>query len=549
MARVSLIFLFFVVFGSNVLVAQTRFTYGAGEIQYSGDQYTFPSDQIGFIHGGDLNDDGYTDLIVTAATYPFNAPESKGPQTGVILFNNGDNTFMEAGGDAPASEHAREIFIEDFNSDGIKDIFISDHGYDADPFPGFPNQLLLGTGDGFTDVSDTLPDVFDFSHNAGIGDIEGDGDIDIYVSNCCGSTSVTRPYLLLNNGSGVFEMNTSRLPMSLSGDNPISSFSAEVADLDGDNFPELILGRLNAQGATQSRIFWNDGRGNFSDASITILPDPSIFGEPDNTQAIEVRAIDVNGNGLNDLLIHALNANGFTGISVQLFINHGEKVFVDETTKRLKDSFASSRTDSDIVPFFSAHRDITGDGISDIVWYGNADVVDEKILISQGRGLGCYKPVRLSDISSDESARSRLVSSPPVTGESGTGFAEIFMLSDPPNRIAINFIPLTITPAPTFPNWFDDCSGRLRTQTDAGQFGKVALDFTIYETEPKVIIQAVADSVATLTDLPEELATFNSATGELLLPELIVDENIAFTNVQFTLIDGENLLFELTGSD
>ena len=50
---------------------------------------------------------------------------------GVILFNNGDNTFTEAEGDVPLSETARYLLVEDFNGDQIPDIYVADHGWDA----------------------------------------------------------------------------------------------------------------------------------------------------------------------------------------------------------------------------------------------------------------------------------------------------------------------------------------------------------------------------------------------------------------------------------
>ena len=45
------------------------------------------------------------------------------------------------------------------------------------------------------------------------------------------------------------------------------------------------------------------------------------------------------------------------------------------------------------------------------------------------------------------------------------------------------------------------------------------------------------------------MASFDPATGKLLIPELVLDDEVAYTNVEFTLIDGDQLLFQLTGSD
>ena len=79
-------------------------------------------------------------------------------QRGAILLNNGDFTFSVANGDRPSGVHPREALLADFNGDGMKDLFIADHGHDAPPFPGWSNQLLLWTSEGYIDASDRLPD-------------------------------------------------------------------------------------------------------------------------------------------------------------------------------------------------------------------------------------------------------------------------------------------------------------------------------------------------------------------------------------------------------
>ena len=51
-----------------------------------------------------------------------------------------------------------KILMADFDGDGRNDFFIPDHGYDFEPFPGWHNQLLLWTENGYLDATDRLPD-------------------------------------------------------------------------------------------------------------------------------------------------------------------------------------------------------------------------------------------------------------------------------------------------------------------------------------------------------------------------------------------------------
>ena len=166
----------------------------------------------------------------------------------MILLNNGDFSFSVAAGDRPYTVHPREVLLADFNGNGMTDVFIADHGYDADPFPGWSNQLLLWTAEGYRDATDQLPeDPTGFTHNAAVGDVDGDGDgdVDILVANN-GGQFIAGPYFLLNDGHASFSANTSKLPEILRPGSPNDDrrpWAAEIADLDGDGYQDLLLGR------------------------------------------------------------------------------------------------------------------------------------------------------------------------------------------------------------------------------------------------------------------------------------------------------------------
>ena len=67
--------------------------------------------------------------------------------------------------------------------------------------------------------------------------------------------------------------------------------SSSIADLDGDNFPELILGRASPPPEdliSESLVLWNDGTGNFDFADFTLLPD-----SPGNDFTTDVLPLDL----------------------------------------------------------------------------------------------------------------------------------------------------------------------------------------------------------------------------------------------------------------
>ena len=153
----------------------------------------------------------------------------------------------------------------------MNDFFIADHGYDVDPFPGWSNQLLLATETGYEDASDRLPDDnTGFTHNAAVGDVDGDGDVDILVANNGGEFMGGSPYLLLNDGTANFTVNRSMLPERVVNDNEYWPWAADMLDLDSDGHVDLLMGGRDDSG--QSYVHWGP---DFQD--LTVLPASDYF--------------------------------------------------------------------------------------------------------------------------------------------------------------------------------------------------------------------------------------------------------------------------------
>jgi len=146
---------------------------------------------------GDVDGDGIVDLLVTNFSQ----------DTTTLYRNLGDLIFEDVTvplgiRDATFKPLSWGATLSDFDLDGDLDLFIANgHIYpQADRAPGNAfrqqNLLLEHRGDRFVDVSDSAGpglQVLEASHGVAVGDVDGDGDLDLAVSN------VDAPPTLLRN--------------------------------------------------------------------------------------------------------------------------------------------------------------------------------------------------------------------------------------------------------------------------------------------------------------------------------------------------------------
>ncbi|MCK7597877.1 VCBS repeat-containing protein [Microbulbifer sp. CAU 1566] len=157
----------------------------------------------------DINGDTFPDLIGSKAisydvtTVPVHT-----------YLNDGSGTFILEHDRSAAGVgvvHAREWHAVDVDGNGSEEVVIADHGYDQQPFPGAPNLLLFYNSEGLLEnrASTALSAVNSFSHGASVGDLNGDGAVDIFFNNAWSdgldAASEERFWINKADGSGEFE--------------------------------------------------------------------------------------------------------------------------------------------------------------------------------------------------------------------------------------------------------------------------------------------------------------------------------------------------------
>lgn len=307
----------------------------------------------------DVNGDDLRDVVVTQLVW--------GSQTTIpvnILLNRGRGRFTPAPrtmfvGRPPETQAARAILSADFNGDRRDDLFIADSGTDTENGTrnGHQNELVLTTADGkLVDATRTLPQHSSFTHSAAVGDIDGNGTIDVFVGNlnCCGDQ--TRPEFLLNDGTGRFTEAFDQLAgLPLAYGVNFSYTSSLLVDVNRDGSPDLVLGGMEYW--PRSVVMLNDGHGHFR--FFENLP-PKLFGGQ-NGIVLDIVPVDLNGDGALDLLSAESQAEPYyLGTRVQALVNDGSGRFHDETAARIP-----QQPDGQSWPDRILLADLNGDGQRD----------------------------------------------------------------------------------------------------------------------------------------------------------------------------------------
>ncbi len=256
--------------GSNV----HEYYLGDGSGKFTPSTFQLQDSEANAVISLDVNADGFMDLI-------FGNNGANG-----LLLNDGNGSFTNSNDRIPINNKTtQDLALADIDGDGDMDIFEGNEN---------GNVLLLNDGDGFfSDVSDShLPVGLNIeTRKVSFGDVDADGDMDVFLSNVefiPGKDRQNR--LFLNDGEGTFsDATNTNLPI----DNDYT-LDAIFEDIDFDMDLDIIICNF---GGAPIKIYENDGQGVFTDKTISLL------GQLYTRDALGVFVSDYNGDGLNDIYI------------------------------------------------------------------------------------------------------------------------------------------------------------------------------------------------------------------------------------------------------
>ncbi len=245
-----------------------------------------------------------------------NIPEKPQVFSFTAAVDGGSGEFAPAGYIRTAS-YSTFVAVGDLDGDGDIDVL---HQWDDDGST-FAIESLLNDGSGSFTLKQSLAIR---SANIETGDLDGDGDLDVILPSV---NSADIPSILLNNGDGTF---TSQQLGST------NAFHAAIGDMDKDGDLDIVAG-LNVNSL---HLFRNNGDATFTDSSYGIHGGFSIS---------DVASGDIDGDGDLDIIF-----NAYGGTDHLVLLNNGSFGFASST-------YTGSTARS------LALGDIDGDGDLDLV--------------------------------------------------------------------------------------------------------------------------------------------------------------------------------------
>ena len=314
---------------------------------------------------GDLDGDGDLDFVTanvgTSTTHNY---------TVSIRFNDGTGNF-QPGYEAFAGDEPAGLALGDVDGDGAIDLVVAN-------YYGNSVGILHNNGRGYLTLMATLPNV-GYPLSLALGDVDGDGDLDVVTANYFLNSTVS---VYLNDGAGTFTLSagTQALPV---GPGPRS---LALGDLDGDGDLDIAVANDGLTGnnvLTLNRtvsICLNDGVGRF-----TI---PAGFGTVQTQNTPKAIALgDVDGDGDLDFV----TAN--YGNNVNIYnIGTTASVRLNDGTGRFTAAATNPDVAVDRLPTSVALGDVDADGDLDLVVGSAGGTVN----VCLNNGLGNFTPPVLS---------------------------------------------------------------------------------------------------------------------------------------------------------
>jgi len=345
------------------------------------------SDDYGGIAFADVNGDGYDDMLLhpVYTEGSANSFSTRKVKLELYLYEDGEYVFSEMDFESitPELYLVRKLLIGDYDNDGDPDFFAAAMGIDdglginTEKSLFIINNFNINGTFSYKEVA-----VNEGSHSAASGDIDNDGDLDIFQIS---RLAVTQPYtpFLKNIGnfeleswsnyitSGFNETDTTRniffsdeldqsfwnAPFSswhynyFNGDNDLDT-SSELIDVNKDGYIDLIVGGNEWTGAF--RVIWGSENG-YNTNNISYVPSPETPASFPMGHLVDIKVYDLNQDGINEIILNRTGGgylsnnenlvNFYDGWYIQVLSLNNELELIDITDSIIEDFYSDEPED------------------------------------------------------------------------------------------------------------------------------------------------------------------------------------------------------------
>ncbi|HET6373569.1 MAG TPA: integrin alpha, partial [Candidatus Polarisedimenticolia bacterium] len=348
---------------------------------------------------GDINGDGYSDIIIGAPYYTNDLPNEGrayvylGSASGLAL-----SSGWTAEGDQDSAYFGTSVSTAgDVNGDGYSDVIVGAYLYDNVQADEGRAYVYLGSASGLASTPVWSAESDQVGAQLGIsvstaGDVNGDGYADVIIgatnfSN--GQTSEGRAYLYLGSASGP-AMNSAWTAESDQADAYLGYPVATAGDVNGDGYSDVIV----------AATWYDNGQLNEGRAYVYLgsadVPATTASWNQQGEQAGEEygyslsSAGDVNGDGFSDVIIGAWGYDNGQGPQGRAFVYLGSGSGLSSLPSWSADGEASAGGFTAFGFSVAGAGDVNADGYDDvIVGAYNHGVYDQgAVFVFLGSGAG-----------------------------------------------------------------------------------------------------------------------------------------------------------------
>jgi uncharacterized repeat protein (TIGR01451 family) len=336
----------------------------------------------GLATAGDVDGDGYADLLVGAYGYPSGAYRGKAYLYHGATAGPSASPDWTASGENDGDRFGRSVATAgDVNGDGYADVIDGAVGYGSDRGKAYVYHGMgggLAAAPAFVASGENGGEGFGYAV-ASAGDVNGDGYGDL-VAGAYGylaGDEQGRAYVYHGGPGGLSSVPVLTLTGEIGARSDFGVAAAGVGDVNGDGYGDVAVGAHHYNINTGRAYIYHGGPNGLSSSPATILDGESIL----NYFGMEVgTAGDVNGDGYSDVLVGAYAYGSYRGGA---FVYHGGPEGVPITPTRVI-------LGSDYYAYMGwalgAAGDVNGDGYGDIILGepGGADSDTGRVYVYHG---------------------------------------------------------------------------------------------------------------------------------------------------------------------